>query len=109
MSLSFLLANPYCVTKVDAENGGRQPGPKQHPSSFLYRFPSPGTIAAHSSHLPPAHLDLLNLGMGVEKLLKFCWIDVLSSPNNHVLATAYNFAVAVFIQARNVPATTPRS
>lgn len=83
--------------------------PSSSPSSFVYRFPTPGTIAAHQPHLPSAHLDLLNFGMGVEKLLKFCWVDVLSSPNNHVLATAYNFAIAVFIQARKVPATTAHS
>lgn len=56
----------------------------------------------------PTHLNLLNLGMGVEELLEFCWVDVLSSPNNHVLAPPYNFAVAMLIQARDVPAmTTP--
>lgn len=55
---------------------------------------------------PSTHLDLLNFGMGVEELLKFCWIDVFSSPNNHVLATPYNFAVAVLIQYPDVPAMT---
>lgn len=45
--------------------------------------------------------------MGVEELLEFSWVDVLSAPNNHVLAAADNPAVAVLIQARDVPATTP--
>lgn len=57
----------------------------------------------------PSHLHLLHLGMGVEELLEFSWVDVLSAPNNHVLAAADNPAVAVLIQARDVPATTPQS
>lgn len=65
-------------------------------------------VSHHRNHLPPAHLGLINLGMGVQKLLKLCWVDVLSSPNNHVLASAYDPAVAVLIQARKVPVTTPQ-
>lgn len=67
----------------------------------MYRIPK---NSCSPTPPPPTHLDLLNLGMGVQELLKFCWVDVLSSPNNHVLATPYNFAVAVLIQAGEVPA-----
>lgn len=92
---------------LKTEDNNQVPGGS--PSSFVYQFPTSGTIAAHSFHLLPAHLHLLNLGMSVKKLLQFCWVDVLSSPNNHVFAAAYDFAVAVLIQAREVPAVTLHS
>lgn len=85
--------------------------PSSNPRSNHAGIPFMYKISKNSCSLtppPPTHLDLLNLGMGVEELLKFCWIDVLSSPNNHVLAAPYNFAVAMLIQAPQVPAmTTP--
>lgn len=104
ISLSLLLANQYYI-EFDGENRERQRGSRQQ-SQKLYVQDSQKQLLPTPP--PPTHLNLLNLGMGVEELLEFCWVDVLSSPNNHVLAAPYDFAVAVLVQARDVPAmTTP--
>src|SRR5580704_17462299 len=40
------------------------------------------------------HLDVLDLGMAVEKLLDLAGIDVLAAPDHHVLEAAHDIDVA---------------
>lgn len=48
------------------------------------------------------YLGLQHFGMGVKKLLYFCWIDVLSSTDDHVFDSALNAAVTKPVQAGDV-------
>lgn len=65
-------------------------------------FPAWGFTWAYRDWVP--HLHFLHLWVCVKEVLKFHGVDVLTTPDNHILGAAHNFAEALLIHHGDVSA-----